>query len=86
MAHRAGWVGVTPSPPLYLQGQGGVVQDDVPFHHYLSLIGGLAYGCGPDHIVRFQVLLVLSVCDLHGMLYFWKRSQGSRVRGSGVGF
>ena len=81
-----GWAGwrSTPSAPLYLQGQGGVVQDDVPLHHHLSLVGDLAHGCGPDHVVCLQVLLIQSICDLYRMLYFWKEKSGSRVRGSGV--
>lgn len=73
------------SASLYLKGQGGVVQDDVPLHHHLRLVSDLAHGCGPDHVVRLQVLLVLSVCDLYRVLYFWKKKTGSSVRG-GVGF
>ena len=75
-----------PSASLYLEGQGGVVQDDIPLHHHLRLVGDLAHGCGPDHVVRLQVLLVLSICDLYRVLYFWKKKPGSRVREGGVGF
>lgn len=77
------WLEGAPSPALYLQGQGGVIQDDVPLHHHLRLIRGLAYGCDPDHVIRLQVLLILGVRDLHGILRFWKEKPGSRVRGSG---
>jgi hypothetical protein len=56
----------------YLQGQGGVVQDDIPLHYHLSLISHLAYRCGPNHVVCLQVLIILGICDLHRMLYFWK--------------
>lgn len=78
VAHGVGWRGRHPFPTPYLQGQGGVVQDDVPLHHHLGLIGGPAHGCGPDHVVRLQVLLILSICDLHRMLDFWKAKSGEQ--------
>lgn len=73
----AGWGGAL-SPPLYLQGQGGVVQDDDPLHHHLGLTGGLAHSCSLDHVVCLQVLLILSIRDLHGIIYFWREKPGEQ--------
>lgn len=81
----AGW-GQNPFPPHYLQGQGGVVQDDVPLHHHPRFIWDLAHGCDPDHVVGLQVLFILSVRDLYRMLCLWKEKSGIRVRRSGDGF
>jgi hypothetical protein len=64
-----------PFPSSYLQGQSRIIQDDIPFHHHLSLIGHLANSCDPDHVVCLQVSLILRVCDLHRILYFWREKR-----------
>ena len=61
---------------------GVIVTDMDRFAGRRLALGGRGFS---DHVVRLQVLLVLSICDLYRVLYFWKKKPGSSVRG-GVGF